>query len=388
MPTERNARRPIYLDHHATTPVDPRVAAVVLKAMTETFGNPNSADHRHGDEAATLVDDARGHVAALVGAAADDVRFTSGSSEALRLALAHAAERFPGAPLAVACSRAEHPALLEALAAAAENGWARTIWLDVDGDGRVGIGSIEAALAEGASLVCLMAANNEVGTLNDVGAAAALAGRHGADILVDGTQAAGRVPLQVHAWHIDYLVLSSHKLHGPKGAGALVAISAGGHGTRHRRGRHDGTPNTPAIAGMGEACRLALAEMADDATRIVTLRNRLQAHLLAGIDGLVVNGDQTARLPNNLHVSAPDAPNDMVVAHLRDEVSISTGAACASGADAPSHVLRAMGLPIWRQEGALRISLGRFTTEEEVDRAGKAIVAAVRSVRTALGATP
>ena len=356
--------------------------------MTLTFGNPNSVDHRHGDDAARLLDLARRQTAALVGAEAADVRFTSGSSEALGLALSYASERFDGNDFLVACSKAEHPALLDAIGAAATAGWVRPVWLEVDEHGRVEINSIESALVLGVGLVCLMAANNEVGTLNDVTSIAVLARRHGADILVDATQAAAWVPLSAASSHVDYLVLSSHKLHGPKGAGALVAQGASRLKAPRRRDHHSGTPNTPAIAGMGEACRLALAEMAGDATRIAMLRDRLQAQLVAGIDGLVVNGDQAARLPNNLHVSVPDAPNDMVVAHLRDDVSISTGAACASGTDAPSHVLRAMGLPTWRQEGALRIGLGRFTTEEEVDRAGHAIVAAVRSVRTALGATP
>lgn len=372
--------RPIYLDHHATTPVDRRVADVVYAVMTERFGNANSVDHRYGEEAARIIDGARQEVAALVGAQASDVRFTSGSTEAIRLALAYAAEASGGA-VRVALSRIEHDAVLDAVATAHLQGWAEASWMKIDGEGRVPLAAIAEALETGADLVCLMAANNEVGTVQDVRGAAVLTAGAGARLLVDATQAAGRIALDMTAWGVDYLALSAHKMYGPKGIGALVGSDLAEAALPARHAGHAATPNTPAIAGLGEACRLRRLEMTADEPRIGALRDRLQAYLLAGVPGLAVNGDMAGRLCNNLHVSAPRAPNDLVVLELRDRVAISTGAACASGADAPSHVLRAMGLAPWRLDGALRISLGTSTTQEEIDRAGAAIIEAIRAAQ-------
>lgn len=372
--------RPIYLDHHATTPVDRRVADVVYAVMTERFGNANSVDHRYGEDAAAILDVARGEVAALVGASAPDVRFTSGSTEAIRLALAYAAEA-AGGSVRVAVSPIEHEAVLDAVEVARRESWADAMWLSVEPSGRVPLASVAGALEAGADLICLMAANNEIGTLQEICGAAVLTQGAGARLLVDATQAAGRVPLQVDAWGVDYMAISAHKMYGPKGVGALIGADLGEAPLPGRFAGHAATPNTPAIAGLGEACRLRRLEMGQDEPRIAALRNRLQARLVDAIPGLAVNGDPAGRLSNNLHVSVPGAPNDLVVLELRDRVAISTGAACASGADAPSHVLRALGLPPWRLEGALRISLGTTTTEYEIERAGTAIIEAIRATQ-------
>jgi len=377
---------PIYLDHHATTPVDPRVAAVVLRMMSTDFGNPNSSEHLYGEVAADLVADARREVAALVGANLEGVHFTSGSSESIRLAVVHAVSTCRHVPLRVALTTVEHRAVLDTVAAHEARGEVTVRWLPVDGQARLDLEALERACRDGVDLVCVMAANNEVGTLYPIEEVARIAGRAGARTLIDATQAAGRMPIQVIAWGITYLTISAHKIYGPKGVGALVVPPElevrPSHGLTPGTG--DGTPNVPGIAGLGEACRLRRMEMSADEPRMAAQRDRLEARLLAGIDGLVINGDREHRLSNNLHVSVPGVPNDAVIARLRRYVALSTGAACSSGAETPSHVLRAMGLPDILQEGALRIGTGKFTTDEEIERAAEHIIEAVAATRGAI----
>lgn len=378
--------RPIYLDYHATTPVDPRVAAVVLNAMTRAFGNPNSEDHLYGEEAATLVADARCEVAALVGAEPEGIHFTSGSTEAIRIAIAHAIAVRWHRPVRVAVSTVEHRAVLDALRVHEQRGEAILQWLPVDSCARLDMGSLEAACQVGVDLVCVMAANNEVGTLYPIDEVVQIAHQAGAQTLVDATQAAGRIPLHATEWGVTYLAISGHKLYGPKGVGALIASPE----MEVRRSRSatpgtgDGTPNVPAISGLGEACRLRQLEMDEDEQRAAAQRDHLEELLVSGIDGLVVNGHREHRLPNNLHVSVPGIPNDAVTARLRRHVAISTGAACSSGAQEPSHVLLAMGLPPALQDGALRISTGKFTSDEDIQRAAELIVEAVIDTRAAV----
>jgi cysteine desulfurase len=337
---------PIYLDYHATTPVDPRVAAVVLHAMTTAFGNANSTEHIYGEVAAALVGDARRAVAALVNADPEGVHFTSGSSESIRLAVTHAVAGRRQGPLRVALTTVEHRAVLEAIAVHERRGEVAVRWLPVDGQARLDMAALETACHDGVDLVCVMAANNEVGTLYPVEVVARVAAQVGASTLIDTTQAAGRIPMQAAAWGITYLTVSAHKIYGPKGVGALVAPP--GLDVRPSSGSipgtGDGTPNVPGIVGLGEACRLRCLEMTDDEPRMAAQRDRLEALLLADIDGMVVNGDRERQLSNNLHVSVPDVPNDAVIARLRHHVALSTVAACSSGTQTPSHVLRAMGL--------------------------------------------
>lgn len=380
---------PIYLDHHSTTQVDPRVAAVVLRAMTSAFGNANSSEHLYGEVAADLVADARGEVAELVGADCEGVHFTSGSSESIRLAVAHAVSNCRNSLLRVALTTVEHRAVLDAVAAHQARGEATVRWLPVDSRARLDLAALEKACREGVDLVCVMAANNEVGTLYPIEDVARIAGRAGARTLVDATQAAGRVSIQVAAWGITYLTISGHKIYGPKGIGALVVPPEIDVRPTHSStpGTGDGTPNVPGIAGLGEACRLRRLEMSDDEPRMANQRDRLEALLLTGVSGLVVNGDREYRLSNNLHVSVPGVPNDALVARLRRHIALSTGAACSSGAETPSHVLRAMGLAHELQEGALRIGTGKFTTDEEIERAGEHITKAVAATRAAMRGT-
>lgn len=389
--------RPIYLDYHATTPTDPRVADVVLHYLTTAFGNASSGDHSYGDEAADAVANARRWVGELVGAAPQRIVFTSGATESLNLAIQGLVRlretRRSGAVARIALSRIEHRAVLDTCEALAESGRAELVWLPVDSVGQLDLDALADACTHGLDLVCAMAANNEIGTvwpLRDIGGIAA---RSGVPLLVDATQAAGKLPLQVEEWGIPLVALTAHKMYGPKGVGALVVhpdvpLAPLIHGGGHQRGLRSGTLNVPAIAGFGEACRLRLAEMREDEAAVASLRDTLQAALVSAIEGLVVNGDQQNRLSGNLHVSVPDVPNSVVVARVRHKLAIATGAACSSGAPAPSHVLRALGLPDGVVDGALRIGLGKFTTDEEVRHAAAILDQAVGEARTLMRASP
>ena len=354
--------RPVYLDNHATTPVDPRVAELMFATMTANFGNAHSVDHAYGQTAAALIQEAESLVSALVGTTPSSVRFTTGATEGIRLALAIACTK--RTPLRIALSRVEHKAVLETVQGLHREGRATVSWINVDSRGRISLEAIREALKNGIDLLCLMAANNEVGTIYPVEAAATLAAEFGAEILVDATPAIGRTPVSAEDWGIDYLVLSAHKIYGPKGAGALVGPSARTSAADQVAG-HPGTPNVPAIVGFGEACRIAAAEGPDDRTHARSLRDRLEHALLEAVPDLIINGDQANRLGNNLHISPIGAPNDAILARLQNCVAISTGAACSSGAQEHSHVLRAMNLPRELQESALRISTGKFNTADD-----------------------
>jgi cysteine desulfurase len=249
--------RVIYLDHHATTPTDPRVASIVLNAMTNTFGNANSVEHTYGDAALDLVERAAAEVASLAGCEVPEIQFTSGSTEAIRLAIGHAIATRRNRYLRVAATRVEHQAVLDTLRIAARAGAAEVTWIDVDRQANIRPESLEAALREKVDLVCVMAANNEVGTIYPIKEIAQDVHRAGGKILVDATQGAGRLELRAHDWDLDYVAFSAHKIYGPKGVGALVSSDALVHSELVELVvGHIGTLNVPGIAGFGEACRL------------------------------------------------------------------------------------------------------------------------------------
>lgn len=377
---------PIYLDHHATTAVDPRVAAVVVETMTSNFGNANSFEHVYGEIAADLVTEAKTEVAETVGGEAGDVYFTSGSTESIHLAISHAVAARRRRPLRVALSTIEHQAVMDAVALHGQRDEISVRWLPVDSQARLDMTAFRSVLEDGVDLVCVMAANNEVGTVYPMEHIAQLTNRAGSKTLIDATQAAGRIPIEVSRWGITYLTVSAHKIYGPKGVGALIGppslkswiANAAGHSSGH------GTPNVPGIVGLGKACQLRRLEMRVDESRMESQRDRLESLLAANIEGLVVNGDCENRLSNNLHVSLVDVPSDAVIARLRHHVALSSGSACSSAAQTPSHVLQAMGLSEPLQEGALRIGIGKYTTDDEIERAGTYIAEAVTAIRHAL----
>lgn len=393
--SEGTLKAPIYLDHHATTPLDPRVVKVVLHHMEHTVGNPNSAEHGLGETAALVVEDARRQVARLIKAEPREVHFTSGATESVWLAIHGFVQALirarPGRTLLrIAHLTVEHHAVIDACRQVEALYPVQVLPIEVDGTARIDMESFRSICAEGVDLLCVMAANNEVGTVYDIGAISTIAQAAGAIVFSDATQAVGKILIDFERSGLDAMALSGHKFHGPKGVGALVLRN----GTPFRApftlseegaGIRPGTPNVPGIAGIGEACGIAAKEMAEDAERIASLRDRLRAQLQRNVDGLVVNGAYP-RLPNNLSVSVPDIPAQALVARVRDRVALSTGSACRTGVPGPSHVLRAMRLPENLQNGTIRIGLGRFNTEEEVVQAGALIAREIHEIRGIMAA--
>lgn len=370
---------PIYLDNNATTPVQPRVAAVIEAHLRGAGGNPSS-DHAAGREAAAVVARARGQVAALLGCDADEIVFTGCGSESDNLALKGVAyaRRDRGRHLVI--SAVEHPAVTAPARFLEREGWEVTVVL-VGADGRVRPGDVARALRPDTVLVSIMHSNNETGVLNPVVPIAALCRERGVLFHTDAAQSAGKVPIHVREEGFDLLTMAGHKMGAPKGVGALyvrrgVSLEPLIHGAGHEGGRRAGTENVPYIAGLGEACALACEEgLAAFANRVRPLRDRLHHLLAAGIAGLELNGHPTERLPNTLNVSMPHAMGRAVL-EACPEVEASTGSACHEGEDHPSDVLMAMGLSPERALGALRLTLGLLTKEDDVTRAAAALVEA------------
>ncbi|MEH2162063.1 MAG: cysteine desulfurase family protein [Nostoc sp.] len=385
----------IYLDYHSTTPVDPRVAEKVMYYMTTAFGNANSVDHSSGDEAAKAVKQAGQHIAELINASGKEIIFTSGATESINLAIqGHINQQ--NTPAKIIVSPVEHKAVLDTCKALAKKGLAEIIWLNVNQQAQIDLEHLEKVCSGGASLLCVMAANNEVGTIYPVQKIGAIAQKYNIPFLCDASQAVGKIPINFQDWGITYLAISGHKLYAPQGVGALV-VRKGYHlqpliyGGGHQQGLRSGTLNVPGIAGLGEACRLRQLEMGVDENGMPAagctyglLRDQLQNLLQAQISNLLVNGDLKNRLSGNLHISIPDIPNSAIIARVRHQLAISTGAACSSGIVAPSHVLQTMNLAENIIEGALRIGIGKFTTKEEIEKASSLIVNAVNEIHQLL----
>ncbi len=376
----------IYLDNNATTPIPPQVAAAIEPYLYGHPGNPSSS-HALGHEAAAAVAAAREQVADLLGCSADEVVFSGSGSEADNLALKGVAwaHRARGRHLVV--SAAEHPAVLETVRFLEREGWDVTV-VGVDRTGRVDPEAVTAALRYDTVLVSVMHSNNETGTVNPIAGIAAAAHARGALVHTDAAQSTGKVPTRVGELGVDLLTVAGHKLHAPKGIGALyvrrgVTLEPVIHGAGHEGGRRAGTENVPWIVGLGVACALASAEGLDAyATRVRSLRDRLHRLLAAGIPGLVLNGHPEHRLPNTLNVSVPGLSGRRIL-DACPEVAASTGSACHEGEDRVSGVLGAMGVPPEVALGALRLTLGLLTTTEEIESAGAALVRATAQVRAA-----
>jgi cysteine desulfurase len=362
----------IYFDHNATTPVDPAVAETVTRVLTAEYGNASSV-HHFGQRAKALLDEARSAVAALLGAEASEIVFTSGGTESDNFALRGAAEAAePTGRRHLIASSIEHEAVLNTLKALARRGW-RTTLLPVDASGIVHPDALAGAIADDTAIVSVMHANNEIGTVQPIAELARLAHARGALFHTDAVQSVGKIPVDAIALGVDLLSLSAHKFNGPKGAGALwikrgarvTAILTGG---KHERNRRAGTENVPAIAGLGVAARVAAAKLTGEAARIAALRNRLEEAILAAVPGTTINGAREPRVPNTTNISfdAVEAESLLIALDL-EGVAVSTGSACSSGTLEPSHVLRAMGLPTPRTQNSIRLSLGAGNTEAEVD---------------------
>jgi cysteine desulfurase len=330
-------------------------------------------------------------IAALIGAQPAEIIFTSGATEALNLAIVGTLEGLAPRRHRIIVSPTEHRAVLDTCARLARSGSAELIFLSVNQFGDIDLGEVEQVCQKGAALVCVMAANNEIGTISPVQAIADIAEGASIPYLCDATQAVGRIELQTSEWRLPLLALSGHKLYAPQGIGALVVkrgiklipqIMGGG----QQRGVRPGTLNLPGIVGLGEACRWRRLEMHEDESRIANLRDRMAQGLQGAIPNLRVNGSLQRRLAGNLHVSVPGVLNGAVISHFRERLAISTGAACSSGIEEPSHVLKAIGLTSDEQEGAFRLSLGKWTTEAEIEEATKIFLDAVNTVKQRLTA--
>ncbi len=369
--------QPIYLDHNATTPLHPEVKRVVVE-MLEVFGNPSSL-HTFGREARERVDAARAKVAALVHARPEEVVFTGSGSEANNTVLSllrctkETCRCVLGSRRGLVTTAIEHPCVLETAKFLRRLGHPVT-FLGVDRQGRIDLEALRAALTPEVGLVSIMTANNEIGTIQDILAAARLAHEVGALFHTDAVQAAGKIPVDVAAWEVDFLTLSAHKIYGPKGVGALVVrgnmpicpLILGGH---QEAGRRAGTENTIGIVAMGEAARQRQLEMAAEAPRLAALRDGLRRGILENIPDVIVNGHPEHTLPGTLNVSFLGVEGEAILLYLDAVgIAVSTGSACASGSLEPSHVIMALGVPVEYAHGSIRISLGRETTEKDIER--------------------
>lgn len=380
-------RRPIYLDHLATTPCDPQVVEAMLPYFTEHFGNASSRSHAYGWAAEEAVAQAREQVAALLGAAPREIVFTAGATESNNLALKGAMSAYASKGRHIISQPTEHKAVLDTVKWLEAQG-AEVTWLPVSAAGRVSAADVAAALRPETVLVSVMHANNELGTVNPIAEIGALCHDHGALFHTDAAQTFGKLPLDVQAMHIDLLSMSGHKIYAPKGVGALyvrrrgprVTLAPQIHGGSQERGLRSGTLAVPSLVALGAAAALGGRLMADEAARLKALRDRLWRGISESVEGVIRNGDPEHTLPHCLHISLEDVAADVMMSHLRG-LALSSGSACSSATLAPSHVLRAVGMPDEQAHASLRFGLGRHTTEAEIDAAVAQIVEAVPTVR-------
>ncbi|MBD3850652.1 MAG: cysteine desulfurase [Acidobacteria bacterium] len=370
----------IYLDYNATTPIDPRVAEAMAPFLSSGFGNPSSI-HVEGRRAKLALEGARERVARCLGCNSGEVVFTSGGTESNNLAIRGLVEARGGGH--VITSAVEHPAILEVVIGLEIEGRIALTIVGVDKFGRVDPGAVAAALRNDTVLVSLMLANNEVGTLQPVREVAALCRQHGVAVHSDAAQAVGKVPVNVVDLGVDLLSVAGHKLYAPKGVGALyvregVEIMPQIRGAGHERGRRAGTENVLLAAGLGTACELAQHETEKEQQSLASLRNRLAAGLRTGCEDIVEHGHPEHRLPNTLSVALPGQDANGLVGELAEDLAASAGSACHSGATMISYVLQAMGVEPELARATIRLSVGRFTTEEEIDRAVELILAKVK----------
>ena len=376
--------RPVYLDNQATTRCDPRVLETMLPFFTERYGNPHSVEHVMGNDAEAAVETARAQVAALAGADVKEIVFTSGATESNNIAIKGAARfaaRMGSERRRVVTVATEHKCVLESVADLAEEGF-DPVFLPVRPDGLLDPDALREALTVPTLLVSVMAVNNEIGVVQDIPALAAIAKEAGALFHTDIAQATGKIPLDLTGWRVDIASISGHKLYGPKGVGALfvrrrprVRLAPLFSGGGQERGLRSGTLPTPLIVGLGEACRLALAEMVEETARIAALRARLLGQLQQAIPGIALNGSMESRIAGNLNLTFPLTSAADVMARA-PELCVSTGSACSSAAVEPSYVLRALGLSDDAAARTLRIGIGRFTSPADIDYAAAALAAA------------
>jgi cysteine desulfurase len=378
---------PIYMDYHATTPVDPRVLETMLPYFTEHFGNPASRNHAFGWEAEEAVETARKQIADLIGASAKEVIFTSGATESNNLAIKGAAEMYREKGNHIITCVTEHKAVIDTCKKLEKQG-GRVTYLPVQKDGRIDLDDLRAAITDKTILITIMTANNEIGVLQPIAEIGAIAKEKGILFHTDAVQAAGKVPFNVNEAKVDLVSLTSHKMYGPKGVGVLYVrrrnprvllaeqISGGG----HERGMRSGTLNVPGIVGMGKAAAIATAEMATESARLRALREKLSAALHANLDEIYINGSMEHRLPHSLNISFAYVEGESLLMGIND-VAVSSGSACTSASLEPSYVLKALGAGDDLAHSSIRFGLGRWTTEAEVDYVVDKLTNVVRRLR-------
>ncbi len=378
---------PIYLDNQATTPLDPRVLEEMLPYLKEKFGNAASRNHSFGWEAEEAVENARKQVAALIGCSPKEIVFTSGATESDNIALKGAYEMYGDKGNHIITTAIEHKAILDS-ASWLERKGARITLLPVNADGLIEIEELEKAITDQTILISVMAANNEIGTINPITEIGALAHERKIIFHTDAAQGAGKMDLDVEKMKIDAMSLSAHKIYGPKGIGALyvrrknprVRLAPVIHGGGHERGMRSGTLNVPAIVGFGKACELCQEEMAAENVRLKALRDRLKEKIFSGLDEVFVNGSMEHRLPNNLNISFAYVEGESLMLGLKN-IAVSSGSACTSASLEPSYVLRALGIGDELAHSSIRFGLGRFTTTEEIDYVAAQVIENVKRLR-------
>lgn len=377
--------RPVYLDYSATTPVDPRVVEKMVPWLYENFGNPASRSHAYGWDAEEAVEQARAEVALLINADPREVIWTSGATESDNLAIKGAANFYSGRGKHIITVKTEHKAVLDPCRELERQGFEVT-YLDVQENGLLDIEAFKAALRPDTILASVMHVNNEIGVIQDIATLGEICRENGVVFHVDGTQGAGKVPIDLQTLKVDLMSFSAHKVYGPKGIGALyvrrkprIRIEAQMHGGGHERGFRSGTLPTHQIVGMGEAFRLARLEMATENERIRALRDRLYQGL-SQIEEVYVNGDMTQRVPHNLNISFNYVEGESLIMAIK-ELAVSSGSACTSASLEPSYVLRALGRNDELAHSSIRFSLGRFTTEQEIDFAAQLLADRVGKLR-------
>ncbi len=378
---------PIYLDYHATTPVDPEVLRTMLPYFTEVFGNAASRNHEYGWTAEGAVEKARAQVANLIGASDKEIIFTSGATESNNLAIQGIAEMYREKGNHIIVSPIEHKAVLDTVEALERKGY-KISYAEIDNTGRVKLDKLREMMTDQTILVSIMFANNEVGSINPVAEIGKLCKEKGVFFHTDAVQAVGKVKIDVEAMGIDLLSITAHKIYGPKGVGALyvrrknprVRLAPIVHGGGHERGMRSGTLNVAGIVGFGKACEVAGRVMADEMTRISGMRDRLWKAIQNELDEVYLNGHATERLPNNLNVSFAYVEGESLMMAMK-ELAVSSGSACTSASLEPSYVLKALGVGEDLAHTSIRFSVGRFTTDEEIDYAIQKTISAVKKLR-------
>ena len=378
---------PIYLDNHATTPVDPRVLDAMLPYFKELFGNAASRNHSFGWEAEEAVEKARKQVANLIGATAKEIVFTSGATESNNLALKGVAQMYAEKGNHIITAASEHKAILDTCKHLEKEG-CRVTYLPLKQDGLIDLDMLKEAFTDKTILVSIMYANNEIGVVQPIREIGKMCKERGVLFHTDMVQAAGKIPVNVIADNIDLASISGHKLYGPKGVGALyvrrksprVQLTAQMDGGGHERGMRSGTLNVPSIVGLGAACEIAQKEMTEESARLQALRDRLKDRIMSELDEVFINGSWEQRLPHNLNISFAYVEGESMLMGIND-IAVSSGSACTSATLEPSYVLKALGLGDDLAHSSIRFGIGRFNTQEEVDYTAARIIDVVKKLR-------